>query len=126
KNMGFGSFLDGNQINHASTMFSDVLRIVPGLKVQPSGDGRTSVITDSRSSTTGCVNYFIDGMPWTTMTPGDIDDFVRPSEMVAVEVYHGSNTPAQYQVAGQSSCAVVVVWTEAKMSTLANRKDKKP
>lgn len=126
KQAGFGSFLDGNQINHASTMFSDVLRTVTGLKVQPSGDGRTSVITDSRSASNGCVNYFVDDMPWTTMTPGDIDDYVRPSEMVAVEVYHGSTTPPKYQKAGQSSCAVVVVWTQAKMSTLANRKDKKP
>jgi hypothetical protein len=126
KQAGFGHFLDGNQINHASLMFSDVLRNVTGLRVQPSGDGRTSVITDSRSASGGCVNYFVDDMPWTTMTPGDIDDYVRPSEMVAVEVYHGSGTPPKYQVAGQSSCAVVVVWTQAKMSTLANRKDKKP
>ena len=110
KQPGFGYFLDGEQINHASMMFSDVMRTVPGLKIQPSGDGRTSVITDSRSASDGCVNYFVDGMPWTTMTPGDIDDFVRPNEMVAVEVYHGSRTPPQYQVRGpeqlrrRSSC----------------------
>lgn len=126
KNAGFGTFMDGNQINHASLMFSDVMRMATGLRIQPSGDGRTSVITDSRSASNGCVNYWVDDMPWTTMTPGDIDDYVRPSEMVAVEVYHGSSTPAKYQVAGQSSCAVIVIWTQAKMSTLANRKDKKP
>ncbi len=126
KQAGFGSFLDGNQINHASMMFSDVMRTVNGLRIQPSGDGRTSVITDSRSASNGCVNYFVDDMPWTTMTPGDIDDYVRPNEMVAVEVYHGAGTPPKYQVAGQSSCAVIVVWTQAKMSTIANRKDKKP
>jgi hypothetical protein len=126
KNTGMGSFLDGNQINHQSLVFSDVMRNLPGLRIQPSGDGRTSVITDSRSASNGCVNYFVDGSPWTTMTPGDIDDYVRPNEMVAVELYHGSSTPPQFQVAGQSSCAVVVVWTQAKMSTIANRKDKKP
>jgi hypothetical protein len=42
--------------------------------------------------------------------------------MVAAEVYHGSSTPPQFQVAGQSSCASVVVWTQAKMSTIGNRK----
>jgi hypothetical protein len=126
KNAGFGYFLDGNQINHQSLMFSDVMRNAPGLRIQPSGDGRTSVITDSRSASNGCVNYFIDGMPWTTMTPGDIDDYVRPSEMVAAEIYHGAGTPPQYQVAGQSSCAVIVVWTQAKMSTVVTGKDKKP
>jgi carboxypeptidase family protein len=122
KQTGMGNFLDGNQINHQSLMFSDVMRTVPGLRVQPSGDGRTSVITDSRNAANGCVNYFVDDQPWTTMTPGDIDDFVRPNEMVAVEVYHGSTAPPRYQIAGQSSCAVVVIWTQAKMSTLSNRK----
>ena len=80
--------------------FSDVMRIAPGLRVQPSGDGRTYVITDSRSASNGCVNYYVDDTPWTTMTPGDIDDFVRPSELVAVEVYHGSQTPPQFTGAG--------------------------
>jgi hypothetical protein len=123
KQTGMGQFFDGNQINHHSMMFSDVMRIATGLRIQPSGDGRTSVITDSRSAQNGCVNYYVDGSPWTTMTPGDIDDYIRPNEMVAVEVYHGSSTPPQFQVAGQSSCAVIVVWTQAKMSTIA--KDKK-
>jgi hypothetical protein len=126
KQAGFGYFFDGKQINHESLMFSDVMRISPGLRIQPSGDGRTSVITDSRSASNGCVNYYVDDMPWTTMTPGDIDDYVRPNEIVAVEVYHGAGTPPKYQQAGQSSCAVIVVWTQAKMSTIANRKDKKP
>src|SRR5215471_5328003 len=125
KQTGMGQFFDGNQINHQSMMFSDVMRIATGLRIQPSGDGRTSVITDSRSAQNGCVNYYVDGQPWTTMSPGDIDDYIRPNEMVAVEVYHGSSTPPQFQVAGQSSCAVIVVWTQAKMSTINNR-NKKP
>ena len=43
KQMGFGNFMDHDQINHASVAFSDVMRMVPGLKVSPSGDGRTSI-----------------------------------------------------------------------------------
>ena len=48
------------------------------------------------------MNYYVDGTPWQTMTPGDIDNFVRPDELVAVEVYHGSKTPPQFQTPGQS------------------------
>ena len=44
--------------------------MAPGLKVMPSGDGRTSVIADSRSASNGCVNYYVDGFPFTSMTPG--------------------------------------------------------
>jgi hypothetical protein len=123
KSSAGGYFLDGKQINHEALAFSDVMRIAPGLRVQPTGDGRTNVITDSRSPATGgCVNYYVDGVQWTSMQPGDIDDYVRPAEIVAVEIYHGTDTPPQYTVSGQSSCATIVVWTVAKVRP----KNKKP
>jgi hypothetical protein len=115
KQTGMGFFMDGDQINHASLAFSDVMRMAPGLRIVPSGDGRTSVITDSRSAGNGCVNYYVDGTLWQTMTAGDIDEFVRPDELVAVEVYHGSSTPPQYTPAGQSGCATIVAWTVARV-----------
>ena len=71
------------------------------------------------------MNYYVDGFPFTSMTPGDIDDYVRPDEIVAVEVYHGSNTPPQFTTAGQSSCATIVVWTIAKVRT-STKKNKNP
>lgn len=114
KQMGMGYYMDGNQINHETMNFSDVMRTAPGLKVSPTGDGRTYVITDSRNAQGGCVNYVVDGAPWQTMSAGDIDQFVRPNEVVAVEVYHGSNTPPQFSAPGQSSCATIVVWTLAR------------
>jgi hypothetical protein len=115
KQTGMGTYLDGDRIDHASMSFSDVMRTVAGLRVVPTGDGRTSVITDSRSAGNGCVNYYVDGTPWTTMTPGDIDDYLRPSELVAIEVYHGSGAPPQYTQPGQSGCATIVAWTVAKV-----------
>lgn len=114
KQMGMGYFMDGNQINHETMNFSDVMRTAPGLRVSPTGDGRTYVITDSRNAQGGCVNYVVDGAPWQTMSAGDIDQFVRPNEIVAVEVYHGSQTPPQFTQPGQSSCATIVVWTLAR------------
>jgi hypothetical protein len=115
KNTGNGYFFDGDQINHESMTFSDVMRIAPGLRISPTGDGRTYVIQDSRSASNGCVNYYVDGTLWQTLQPGDIDQYVRPQEMVAVEVYHGSQTPPQFTPAGQGSCATIVVWTVAKV-----------
>jgi hypothetical protein len=115
KQMGNGYFFDGNQINHESMTFSDVMRIAPGLRISPTGDGRTYVIQDARSASNGCVNYYVDGTPWQTLQPGDIDSYVRPAEIVAVEVYHGSQTPPQYTPPGQGGCATIVVWTVAKI-----------
>src|SRR5678815_1482608 len=56
KQTGMGRFYDGKQINHESMSFSDVMRIDPGLRISPTGDGRTYVITDSRNASGGCVN----------------------------------------------------------------------
>ena len=115
KQMGMGYFMEGNQINHDALSFSDVMRVAPGLRITPTGDGRTYTIQDARDATGGCVNYYVDNTPWQQITPGDIDDFVRPSEIVAVEVYHGSETPPQFSPPGQSGCATIVIWTVARI-----------
>ena len=122
KQTGQGFYMDGKMINHAALAFSDVMRIAPGLRVEPAGDGRSSVITDARGAGSGCVNYWVDGFPYATMTPGDIDEYVRPQEIVAVEVYHGSSTPVQYTTAGQTSCATIVVWTVARVHSSSRSK----
>jgi hypothetical protein len=124
KQTGMGYFMEGNAINHAAMTFSDVMRVAPGLRISPTGNGRDYVIQDSRNAQGGCVTFYVDGVEWQTMTPGDIDQYVRPDELVAVEVYHGSNTPPQFQKAGQSSCASIVAWTQAKVSTMAKKKKK--
>jgi hypothetical protein len=121
KKTGMGQFMDGNQINHQALSFSDVLRVGRGLRVSPLGDGRTYVVTDARSQN-GCLNYYLDGTPWTTMNPGDIDDVARPNEIVAVEIYHGGETPPQFTTPGQSSCAAVVIWTVARVRDNPSKK----
>ena len=115
KQMGMGYFMDGRMINHESHLLSDALRVAPGLTMSPSGDGRTNVIRDSRNQQGGCVNFYVDNSPYTEMTPGDIDDYIRPDEVVAMEIYHGSQTPPQFSPAGQSGCAAVVIWTQARV-----------
>ena len=115
KQGAMGRFYDGNQINHDAMAFSDVMRIDPGLRISPTGDGRTYTISDARNAAGGCVNYWVDGAPWEQMTPGDIDGFVRPNEIVAIEVYHGSQAPPQFTKPGQGGCAAIVVWTVARV-----------
>jgi hypothetical protein len=58
------------------------------------------------------------------MEPGDIDSYVQPADVVAVEVYHGSETPVEFQTPGQSGCATIVVWTRAKTETIVKNKKK--
>jgi carboxypeptidase family protein/TonB-dependent receptor-like protein len=118
KKTGMGYYLDADQIKmRQTTQFSDMLRTVPGIRVQPVGDGSgANVITSSRDPTGGCVTFYVDGAPWQQMTPGDLDEYVRPEEVAAIEVYNGSTAPPQFQVAGMSGCTTIVIWTERRIS----------
>ena len=116
KKSGMGYYLDADQLKTRQTVqFSDMLRTVPGVRVQPGGNG-TNVITSSRNPTGGCVTFYVDGAPWQQMTPGDLDTYVRPEEVAALEVYNGSTTPAQFQQPGLTGCTTVVIWTERRIN----------
>jgi hypothetical protein len=118
KRMGFGYYLGPDQIQAMHPNYlTDILRRVPSLKIvsTPTGD----VVTGSRgvtslSGNSGCVQYYVDDMPWMSATPGDINDFVNGNEVVGVEVYAGPGTPAQY-TRGMQDCTTVVLWTKFKI-----------
>jgi beta-lactamase regulating signal transducer with metallopeptidase domain len=112
KQAGSGMFMDGNGIDARARVFSEVFRAVPGLKASPSGDGKTSVITSEKVSD-GCVSFYVDGYAWQGTAPGDIDNFVNPAQLLAIEVYQPPNAPAQFAVAGGPRCASIVAWTQA-------------
>lgn len=114
---GTGFYLGPDQLANAHpTYLTDIFRRVPGLRVTSSGDG--DVVSSSRGTSSimggDCIQYFVDDMPWQSTTPGDINNFVNGSEVVAVEVYQASNTPAQYMRA-MGSCTTIVLWTRFKV-----------
>jgi hypothetical protein len=62
------------------------------------------------------VQYWVDDMPFTEMTPGEINHFVNGREVVAVEVYQ-TNAPGQYILPGGGDCATIVLWTRFKIGS---------
>jgi len=60
--------------------------------------------------------FYVDGSPWQQQFPGDLDTFVRPDEIAAIEVYSGTTAPVQFTTAGQSGCTTVVIWTERRIN----------
>jgi hypothetical protein len=52
--------------------------------------------------------------------PGDINNFVNATEVVAVEVYQGSMAPPQY-IRGMGDCTTIVMWTRFKIRDLNER-----
>ncbi|HXN75885.1 MAG TPA: carboxypeptidase regulatory-like domain-containing protein, partial [Gemmatimonadaceae bacterium] len=113
KKFGVGYYIGPERLEymHPSSV-TDILRQVPGLRVSygPEGD----VVSSSRGMGGGCVQYYLDDMPYTEMTAGDISHFVTGNEVVAVEVYQDTNTPVQYTRAG-ASCTTIVLWTRFKI-----------
>lgn len=108
KRSGSGHYLDGDAINTNALNFSDAMRIVPGLRTVPVG-GRQMIV--SSRGVNGCVQVWVDGNNWQQLEPGDIDDFVKPHELAAVEVYSPATTPVEFQGARGSSCSTIVAWT---------------
>jgi len=75
------------------------------------------LITATRTAgRAGCVNVYVDGSRWQQMEAGDLDSFVRPQDVAAIEVYPGGGSmPVEFQSTG-GDCAAVVVWTKLNVN----------
>jgi hypothetical protein len=110
---GFGYYLGPERLQNMHPNFvTDILRQVPGLRVSygPSGE----MVSSSRAVGNGCVQYYVDGISFLELEPGEINHFVNGSEVVAVEVYQDANAPAEY-MRGGGSCTTIVLWTRFKI-----------
>jgi hypothetical protein len=113
-----GYFLGPEQIERLQPNYlTDILRVVPSLQVSYGPDGEQVTSRRGVSSLSGgsCVQYYVDDMPWQSIMPGDVNQFVNGREVVGIEVYNGPGTPAQYARAGQGDCTTIVVWTKFKI-----------
>ena len=111
---GIGHYLTEEQIaERQPTLMTDIFTQMPGIRVDYSSG--YPQLTSSRDATGGCVSYVIDGVPTQMPDPTDFNDYMHPDEISAVEVYTPSEAPAQFQVGGNSSCEVIVIWTKTKV-----------
>jgi CarboxypepD_reg-like domain/Carboxypeptidase regulatory-like domain/TonB-dependent Receptor Plug Domain len=115
---GMGFYLGPDQIQmmHPNVL-TDILQRVPSLRVSYGPDGEqvsSSRGTTSLSGSGGCVQYYVDDMPWQSATPGDINNFVNGSEIMGIEVYAGPGAPVQY-TSGLQDCTTIVIWTKFKI-----------
>jgi hypothetical protein len=81
--------------------------------------GRMMVTATRTAGRQGCVNIYVDGSKWQQLEAGDLDSFVRPQDVAAIEVYpSGANSPVEFQSSG-GDCAAVVVWTKLNVNRKA-------
>jgi hypothetical protein len=111
-----GYFITPEQIeSRHAVQFTDLMTVVPGLRVQGSM-GQMMITSTRNAGRAGCVTIFVDGSKWQQLEAGDLDSFIKPDEIAAIEVYQsGSAMPVEFQTSGQD-CAAVVAWTKMNVN----------
>ncbi|MCC7194638.1 MAG: carboxypeptidase regulatory-like domain-containing protein [Gemmatimonadaceae bacterium] len=114
------NFLTPDQIAKRENVagVTDLFRMIPGFIVQRAGDGK-SVLGSSRSvngGQQGCVNIFVDRMPFQQLSAGDLDQSFPLNTIGAIESYPSAvDTPVEFRMSGQN-CATVVMWTKMRLN----------
>jgi hypothetical protein len=120
---GRGHFFTRDEIRGMqSRLVTDVLRRVPGVRVEPlAGPMGTSYVvrmqrTSGVAGARGCpVQYYMNGVHFSVAQEIGINSYVRPDEIAGMEVYSGtSQLPPQFHASGRNArCGVIVIWTHA-------------
>jgi len=101
-------------------LFTDVLRRVPGVQIQPSTGafGGNEMVRMTRnvgvSGLRPCpVLFYLNGMPLQVAGDMSINQYVTPEDVIAIEVYSGSSQipPEFLSNLLNSRCGVIVIWT---------------
>jgi hypothetical protein len=108
---GAGYYLTPEQIARQRAYdLPSLLAMAPMLRRDYSG-GRPHVSGRPVAGRLGCVTWWLDGDSW---MGGEIQDFIRPDEVAAIEVYSANFVPAQFRRPFQN-CETIVIWTKQKV-----------
>lgn len=119
---GHGYYITRREIEKRNAAYvSDLLAMVPGVRLQSSGAGSHRLIQMSRAASRACpVQLYVDGMQVTrrqTMGIGGrfsgiyVDDFVTPNSVEGIEIYRGISTVPPEFLSPDADCGVIAIWT---------------
>lgn len=108
---GVGVFVTRADIEaRRPTRLSDVLRSLPGVRIEKAGRGMVLRFNSVSNHRRDCMpQYWVDGQH---VRGAEIDDF-PPSDIEAIELYSGpAKTPLQFSsFGGITTCGAVVIWS---------------
>ncbi|HZD04702.1 MAG TPA: TonB-dependent receptor plug domain-containing protein, partial [Longimicrobiales bacterium] len=94
---GLGRFVTREDIEEQNVLeVTDLLRTMPGVTVRYGSGVFSEPLVLMRG---GCLaKVYVDGVP--TISPFSLDSMLQPGDVDAIEVYHASELPAQYNTSG--------------------------
>jgi len=111
--------------------FHDLFATFPGLKVDYNEQGQASLMATRAANacigyssvgqpTVGsncgpCVAYVIDGQPFRESDEGELDDYMHPNDIGAIEIYQDNEVPRSLPGVTQIDCINIVIWTKARL-----------
>lgn len=122
-----GHFFNRQEIvRMQARVFTDVLRRVPGVQVQPVRGPYEPGEVVRMSRTTGVMGarpcpvlYYMNGTPFPVTGDIPINHFIAPEDVAAVEIYSGmSQVPSEFSSSSHNArCGVIVIWTLSSLDT---------
>jgi outer membrane cobalamin receptor len=116
KRTGQGVYLNGAELDERRSRtrdLSDLLRGIPGIRIQGLGGTRTEIqLRGMESIAKPCRTplVYLNGMQ-VPATDRELSEAVHVEDLLAIEVYKGSSTlPSEYSGA-ESGCGVILIWT---------------
>ena len=117
KRLGFGEFMDADEIERRSSVFAtELFRKFPSIAVSPS---RTSAMTEyfalsaregGNPAVGACpMQVYLDRVP--LPTPFNLDLLPPPRDLAGIEVYSGASTVPPQFAGFNRGCGVILVWT---------------
>ena len=135
--IGLGTFWTQDEIDsHKANEFHDLFGTFSGVLIDYDEQGRASLMASraagscigyTNSPTTGqltmtpgencgpCLTYVIDGSPYDELEEGDLDTYIRPTEIGAIEIYLPSEVPNSLPGVVKPDCLNIVIWSKAKL-----------
>jgi hypothetical protein len=107
---GMGRFLTADDVARLQpTNTSDLFRSLPGMYVD-NRDADTKILMRGIMEERCAPEIYLNGTAMSGLTIADVDAFVRPKELLGIEVYAAGMVPGQFQL-GMTGCGSVVIWT---------------
>ncbi len=109
---GVGRFLMPGEIAvRQPFVTSEIFRSVPGLFLDRTMDAEEKVMMRGLFEDRCEPAIYINGQWMNGLASGDLDGFIRPSEIAGIEVYMAGQVPTQFQPA-LGGCGSLVFWTK--------------